>query len=265
MGFSTLYYERNFRDSGVDQFYKSKREALSEYARAIRSKIETHLFEQWRVGEHSLTETNQILKEVLSNLTKRKEGFDKRIADGRKAEEYAVGRMREAEANWIKINWLTVPFRTQENLLGAYTVGLTDKNVAQTDAVASNFAKDLLQQIIDQLGESKRRLAEVTKIFTDLRDTYQEEIDKRISDKSVIGPKKNQRETKLVDQKEIAETISALQAESTVQIPQCAEVRTAIASSLGINGNERTFTTLAQKTKPILLENLIYATCDRAD
>ena len=173
--------------------------------------------------------------------------------------------MREAEANWIKINWLTELFgNKQENLLGAYTVGLTDKNVALTDAVASNFAKDLLAQIIDQLGESKRRLAEVTKMFADLNKTYLGEIGKRIPDKSASGSKKNEREVKLVNQKEIVETINALQAESAVQIPQCAEVRAAIASSLGMDPNERTFTTLAQKTKPIHLENLIYTTCDKA-
>ena len=209
-------------------------------------------------------ESDKIIELLVTDLTKRKEDFDKRVSDNRKAEENADGRIRAAENNWQKIGWITETFTSKsEKLLSAVTTGLTDKNVAHTEAVACDFAKDLLQQIIDQLGESRRRLAELKKMFMDLMDAYQEKIADRIKDSSESDLTKV-RALRLANKDRIDETIAALQAESSIQKQQCAGVREAIASALGIDAKEKTFTVFAHKIQPVDLDKLIYNTCDRA-
>ena len=72
------------------------------------------------------------------------------------------------------------------------------------------------------------------------------------------------RELRLVNKREVDETIAALRAESGIQRSQCAEVREAISSFLGGEAERRTFTSFSKHIQPIVLDKLIYATCDKA-
>ena len=175
--FAQALFDKNFRDRGVTNYYQDKRDAILDYAREIRKRIEMDLFDRWKVGDDSVTDTERILDALSKHLEQRKAKFDQRITEAKNEEKRASERMREAEAKWHGIGWLTDWLTGKPaQLLGTFTNVLIDKYTALTEVVACDFAKELVQQVINQLTECRSNLSKVTALFTKLAEDYEKEV-----------------------------------------------------------------------------------------
>ena len=62
------FYLNHFREEGVEAFYKGKEKAIPEIAKEIRHKIETELFEKWKLGDVSIVELHKVSKLLLERI-----------------------------------------------------------------------------------------------------------------------------------------------------------------------------------------------------
>ncbi len=261
--FADSFFEKNFRGRGVTNYYQDKREAILDYAREIRRRIEIDLFERWRLGQDSVTDTERILDALIKHLENRKTKLDQRISEAKSEEKKASERMREAEAKWQGIgllsDWLT---SKPAQLLGSFTNALTDKYVSTTEMTACTFARELVQQVIGLLTEVRYNLIKVSVMFTKLAEDYEKETKSRIRGNENIDFRA--KEVRLVEPKEVSQTIRALQVDPEVQKSQCAAARAEIASALGVAAEERTFSSFAKKINVDQLTRIVFRACDKA-
>jgi hypothetical protein len=261
--FAQAFFDKNFRDRGVLDFYRDRREAIQDYAREIRRRIETDLFDRWKIGTDSVADAERILDALIKHLEGRKGKFDQRTSEARKQEKMASERMREAETRWhgvgLLTEWLT---SKQSQLLGSFTGSLIDKHVALTEVAACAFAQELVQQVLNQLAETRSNLMKVTALLTKIAEDYEKKINERI--RGDEHSNYNAKEVWLAEPKQIDETIKALQRDFKVQQAQCAGARAAIASSLGAAAEEQTFSSLAKKMNADLLNRIVFHACDEA-
>jgi hypothetical protein len=263
LSFAQALFDKNFRDRGVNNYYQDKRDAILDYAREIRKRIEMDLFDRWKVGDDSVTDTQRIIDALTKHLEQRKAKFDQRITEAKNQEKSASERMREAETKWHGIGWLTDWITSKPaQLLGTFTNVLIDKYTASTEAVACGFAKELVQQVINQLTETRNSLVKVSALFTKLAEDYEKEVKSRIRGTETIEPQA--KEVRLVEPKEIDQTIRALLVDNKVQQGQCAGARSEIAAELGTADEEQTFSSFAKKINQEQLGRIVFKACDRA-
>ena len=263
LAFADSFYEKNFRDRGVVTYYSDKREAILDYAREIRKRIEMDLFERWKLGEDSVTDSERILDTLLKHLAHRTAKLDQRIAEARNEEKKGGERMRQAEAKWRDIGilseWLT---SKPAQILGDFTASLSDKQVALTEVAACAFAKELVLQVVSQLTEVRSSLTKVTELFSNLADQYEKDIKARIRPDEQIDYQS--KEVRLIEPKDIDQTIRALQVDPEVQKGQCANARSEVAAALGAAAEERTFSSFARKINQEQLGRTLFRACDQA-
>jgi len=261
--FAQSFLDKNFRDRGVKDFYRDRREAIPDYAQEIRRRIETDLFDRWKVGTDSVADAERILEALIKYLGGLGAKFDQQTVEFRKKEKMAIDRMREAETKWHAVGWITKLLTTkQSDLLGSYTGSLVDKHVALTEVEACAFAKELVQQVLNLLVDTRSSLRKVTAILTIVAEDYEKKINERI--RGDENSNYTAKEVWLADPNQIDQTIQALQRNSNVQKGQCAKARAAIASFLGAAAEEQTFSSLAKKMSANLLSRIVFSACDEA-
>jgi hypothetical protein len=263
LAFAQALYDKNFRDRGVVNYYQDKRDAILDYSREIRKRIEMDLFDRWKSGDDSLTDTERILDALNKHLDQRKDKFEQRIIEAKNEDKRTTERIREVEAKWHGIGWLTDWLTGKPGqLLGTFTNILIDKYTAQTEAVACDFAKQLVQQVINQLNECRGNLIKVTGMFSRLAEEYEKEVKSRIAENEAVDFRA--KEVRLVEPKQVQATIRALEVDPKVQEAQCKSGRDAIASLLGVAGEEHTFSSFAKKISLDNLSRNVFKSCDAA-
>ena len=261
--FAKTYYEKNFRNRGVEQYYADKREAILDYAREIRRKLEIDLFERWRVGDDSVTDTERIHDALIKHLEQRKSKLSQQKDEAAKLEKKATERIREAEDKWDRVGWLTDWLTIKPaQILGEYTIGQIDKYTADTERVACDFARDLVQQVIAQLTDARNNLTRVKAFFAKLADRYEKEVSARIRADERINYRA--KDVRLIEPEQISQTIRALQINPKIQGGQCAKGRQEIAAALGAAAEEQTFSSFAKKLNQDELDRIVFRTCDQA-
>lgn len=260
--FADAIFEKGFRDRGVQSYYRDKREAILDYAREIRRRVEIDLFERWRLGEDSVSDTERLIDVLMTQLQNRKQSFEGQISQARADEKKAEQSLAESDLTWRSKGIFTERFTNKSvQILSAYTAALVDKYVALTEAEACGFALELVKHVISQLGETRTCVSRVLGMFTKLADDFDKEVKSRIRREEAVNYEK--KEVRLVEPKEIDSTIRAMQVDPEVQKGQCSAARAAMAAALGASAEEQTFSSLVKKVNEDILRRIIFRSSDK--
>ncbi len=263
LDFGSQFYAKLFRDRGVTTFYDDKREAILDYAREIKKKVEMDLFERWRLGQDSITDSLRIVDALIKQMEHRKDKFDQQIADARSAEKKAGEDIKKAEITWQKIGFLTEWLTSKPvQVLGTYVNALIEKYVADTEVIACAFAKQLTQLVINQLTESRNGLSTVSALLGKLEEDYAKQVAMRIAKEEVIDFRK--RDVRLVAPVDVNRTIKVLETDRKAQEAQCKSARDRISEVLGVAAEEQTFSSFAKKIDEETLKRTMFKSCDEA-
>lgn len=261
--FAKVHFDKAFRNRGVYQYYVDKREALQDYAREIRKKVETDLFERWKQGEDSVSDTEKILDTLIKHLDERKVKFDQQKEAAVKQEKKAAERIREIETKWARMGIFVELITNQPvKYLEEYTHGQIDKYVADTQLVACDFAKDLIMGVSAQLMDVRNNVSQVKSMFGRTFDQYEKEMAARIRPEESIDYRA--KDVRLIEPLQIGQTIRALQINYELQAGQCLQARFEVASVLGSAMEEQTFTRFAKRIPQNQLNQIIFRTCDES-
>ena len=258
--FAAQHYAAHFRERGVVQYYEDKRRAKGDYSREIRNKIEADLFDRWKTGEDSIHDTVRILDALIEHLASRKLNIDQSIAGERKNFEEAENRISGNEKEWSKIGWLTEMLGSKgKKIFEAYTNALKDHYISRTQAVALEFSKDLLQQVIAELTELSNQVAQSSKVITKGVENFEKAVAARCTREEEVNFR--MKLVRLFEPEVIDRTIGRLTTDRKLQDEQALSARNRICNELGA---EQTFTAFAKNLSEIRFIDLLSDACDDA-
>lgn len=147
------FYLQHFREEGVEAFYRGKERAIPEMAKEIRHKIESELFEKWKLGDVSIVELQKVSKLLLERMGEIRSELDKKANDEK--DNYAnCDQDRTATVeDWSRLGILQRMVGKGARLYADHQNILTDYYTSKTMLVAWEFAKKLAAKVFVELGK----------------------------------------------------------------------------------------------------------------
>ena len=147
------FFENQFRNNGVTEFYKGKEKAIPEIAKEIRRTIEHELFEKWKVGDISIIELQKVSKLLLEKITE----IRKNIEDlaNKELEEFEAIDLdrRENVSEWSQLGILQRMVNKGARLYADHQEILTDYYTCKTMLIAWEFAQKLTAKLFIEFGK----------------------------------------------------------------------------------------------------------------
>lgn len=147
------FFEKHFREEGVEAFYNGKERAIPEIAKEIRHNIENGLFEKWKVGDVSIVELQKVSKLLLERMGEIRQELENRTAE-LKDNYDACDDDRDANVNeWSRLGVLQKWVGKGEQRYAEHQNILTEYYELKTQLVAIEFAKKLAAKVFIEIGK----------------------------------------------------------------------------------------------------------------
>lgn len=147
------FYANHFREDGVEGFYGSKTRAIPEMAKEIRHKVESGLFDKWKLGDVSIVELQKVSKLLLERITEIRTELETKSKEEKENYE-ACDADRSANVNeWSRLGILQRMVNVGARRYADHQNILTDYYTSKTMLVAYEFAKQLAARIYVELGK----------------------------------------------------------------------------------------------------------------
>ena len=147
------FYVQHFREEGVETFFAGKERAIPEMAREIRHRIESELFDKWKLGDVSIVELQKVSKLLLERMSEIRGEIEAK-ANEEKNNYEACDQDRNANVyEWSRLGVLQRMVGKGARLYGDHQNILTDYYTAKTMLVAWEFAKKLAAKVFAELGK----------------------------------------------------------------------------------------------------------------
>lgn len=146
------FYDRHFREDGVEAFYRSKERVIPEMAREIRHKIESELFEKWKIGDVSAEELLKVSKLIQEKMEELRKDLDTKAAE----ENNNYKAIDDERAVNVEDKNHLGMFQKQvksNDMFNNHKSILEDLYVSKTMLVALDFAKKLAAKLAIELGK----------------------------------------------------------------------------------------------------------------
>lgn len=146
------FYEKSFRKSGVEFFYRDKAEIVNDLAREIRQNIERDLFSWWKDGTISLYDLVKVIEATLGFTSKQRTALDEEVVKMQESFILWDQERKNNVADWSELNVLQRMIGKGARLYAEHQELLTDCYVAKTTLCALEFAKVLVARLLTELG-----------------------------------------------------------------------------------------------------------------
>lgn len=147
------FYLQHFREEGVEAFFRGKERAIPEMAKEIRHKIETELFEKWKIGDVSIVELQKISKLLLECIGEIRTDLDKKANDEKSNYEVCDQDRAANVEDWSQLGILQRMVGKGARLYADHQNILTDYYTAKTMLLAWDFAKKLAAKLSVEFGK----------------------------------------------------------------------------------------------------------------
>ena len=182
------FYLNHFREEGVESFYNGKERAIPEIAKEIRHKIETELFEKWKLGDVSIIELQKVSKLLLERINEIRTELESKAKTAKEDyEAYDEDRMANV-SEWSRLGILQRMVGIGARRYADHQNILTDYYTAKTMLVAWEFAKKLAAKVFVELGKMDADISSFGQKINDAIDeterlvTAQKKVNKGLED-----------------------------------------------------------------------------------
>lgn len=255
------YYKENFRGLGVQKFYSTQRQEMAGYARAIRRHIECILFDEWQSGQKSLLEVEKYANLLVADCTERINAFQQNIAKQEEELDQVNAAIRNANNEWNNIGWLKDAITgASKKVFSAYKTAKTDFYTISTRIEAYRYAIDLLQRIIEQLGQMLDGVKAYKEMLNDILKDVSYQADSRCQRTSIDS---SDTTFKMYNVDMVHDFTKRSIINQEMQAANTLSIRNHLAASLGEDG-EHSFATLFDRTDRDATSNLILDDCEKS-
>ena len=147
------YYTSFFRENGVVEYYKSKEHAIPEIAKEIRHRIESGLFEKWKIGDVSIVELQKVSKLLIEKMTE----IRTEIENAAKTEKETYDSITEDKKGnayeWSHLSLIQRMAQVGKRRYADHRTILVDLYISKTMLVALEFAKKLAARVFIEIGK----------------------------------------------------------------------------------------------------------------
>lgn len=147
------FYASHFREEGVEAFFAGKAKAIPEIAKEIRHKIESQLFEKWKVGDVSITELQKVSKLLLERMGDIRTELEAKSKDAKEEYEAYDRDCKDNVSEWSRLGLLQRMVGVGARRYAEHQSLLTDYYTAKTMLVAWEFAKQLASKVFVEIGK----------------------------------------------------------------------------------------------------------------
>lgn len=240
------FFNRQFRQHGVIEFYKIQQQERKGYARVIRRHIEKKLFDEWTSGAEnskSILEIEKYTRLLIENCSSRIAEFDAQKVRLEEEQANLSLQINEINQNWANIGTLDRLMKKHEKVFSQYKTTKSEYYAAATRVVAYSYAKELLQDIIEELG----RMLDGILAFKDELNAINEEVLKQASSKCQTNEEQKDTDIKKYNPETVRNICRQFISNKEEMSGNAATIRTRMVANLGEDG-ERTFANLYDKT-----------------
>lgn len=240
------FFNHQFRQHGVNEFYKIQQQERKGYARVIRRHIEKKLFDEWTSGAEnskSILEIEKYTRLLIENCSSRITEFDTQKVRLEEEQASLSQQINEINQNWGGIGFLRGLMNKHQEVFSQFKVAKSEYYAAATRVVAYGYAKELLQDIIEELG----RMLDGILAFKDELNAINEEVLKQASSKCQTNEEQKDTDIKKYNPETVRNICRQFISNKEEMSGNAATIRTRMVANLGEDG-ERTFANLYDKT-----------------
>lgn len=240
------FFNHQFRQHGVIEFYKIQQQERKGYARVIRRHIEKKLFDEWTSGAEnskSILEIEKYTRLLIENCSSRITEFDTQKVRLEEEQASLSQQINEINQNWGGIGFLRGLMNKHQEVFSQFKVAKSEYYAAATRVIAYGYAKELLQDIIEELG----RMLDGILAFKDELNAINEEVLKQASSKCQTNEEQKDTDIKKYNPETVRNICRQFISNKEEMSGNAATIRTRMVANLGEDG-ERTFANLYDKT-----------------
>lgn len=182
------FYLNHFREEGVEAFFTGKERAIPEIAKEIRHKIESELFEKWKVGDVSIVELQKVSKLMLERLGEIRQELEAKSKEDKENLDVCDDDRQANVAEWSRLGILQRMVGVGARRYADHQGILTDYYEAKTLLVADEFAKKLAAKVFVEMGKMDADISAFGQKINDAIDeteklvTAQRKVNKGLED-----------------------------------------------------------------------------------
>ena len=267
------FFNSQFRQHGVVEFFKIQRQELRGYARSIRRHIEKKLFDEWASGASdtkSILEIEKYTRLLIADCTDRITGFEQQRARMEEELTNISEQIQAINVEWNEIGWLRDAItNASTKVFSKYKTAKSDYCSTATRAEAYSYAKELLQNVIMELNNMLDGILH----FKDELNAINEEVLRQADSKCQTNEELSDADIKKYDAEGVRSISRQFVSDREKMSSNAATIRQRMVQNLGEDG-EHTFANLYDKTDyetavgiflDVCQENAVRAMQDAAD
>ena len=267
------FFNTQFRQHGVVEFFKIQRQELRGYARTIRRHIEKKLFDEWASGANdtkSILEIEKYTRLLIADCNDRIAAFEQQRARMEEELTNISEQIQAINVEWNEIGWLRDAItNASTKVFSKYKTAKSDYCSTATRAEAYSYAKELLQNVIIELNNMLDGILH----FKDELNAINEEVLRQADSKCQTNEEQSDADIKKYDAEGVRSISRQFISDREKMSSNAATIRQRMVQNLGEDG-DHTFANLYDKTDyetavgiflDVCQENAIRAMQDAAD
>ena len=250
-------FDRGYRGRGVHPFYSESATGRIIIAKRIAEAVERECFEKWSDGTYSARDVSELLAALRAHLEERHKQLEGMRTEIQEAIEAYGEEIKSLRDQWARLGLITFPVKWR-GVFQQFSNACRDQYRAMTDAVAVDFAVNLIPQVIDQISAIRNAVNQVTSRFEAGLDKFRKSLDARVREDAA-----NDFRDVLVryyDPKRVKEVIERLVVNPDVQKEQTGVVRRALLNDQRLGG-DASFKRFLDRVAEVDLLDVIERTC----
>ncbi|MBR3883454.1 MAG: DUF4339 domain-containing protein [Bacteroidaceae bacterium] len=182
------FYNKHFREEGVEAFFQGKERVIPEIAREIRHTIEVELFEKWKLGDVSIVELQKVSKLLLERLGEMREELEVKEKEEKTNYEACEEDRKVNVEEWSRLGILQRMVGVGARRYADHQGILTDYYTSKTMLCGWDFAKKLLAKVFVEIGKMDADISSFGQKINDAIDeterlvTAQKKVNKGLED-----------------------------------------------------------------------------------
>lgn len=253
------FFNHQFRQCGVTEFYKSQQLEREIYAHTVRRHIEKRLFDKWLYGtgnSQSILEIASYTRLLIENCNSRIAVFDTLKAQQEEEQANLSRKIGELTYNWSKMTLLNIVMHKPQKIFQLFRSMKSEYYTAATYIAAYGYAKELLQDIVKELEHMLGSITTFEVMFRRIDNELQQQITNRWPTDEVL-PKWH---IKIYNPEAVRSICQQWVSNKNEMDMNAVIIRTRMVNNLGEDG-EHTFANLCDKNNDELLLHTLLDVC----
>ena len=241
------FFNNQFRQHGVVEFFRIQRQELRGYARTIRRHIEKKFFDEWVSGASdtkSILEIEKYTRLLMADCNDRISAFEQQKARLEEELTNISEQIKTINVEWNEIGWLKDAItNASTKVFGKYKTAKSEYFSTATRAESYAYAKELLQNIIVELNN----MLEGILAFKDELSVISEEVMRQADSKCQTNEEQTDTDIKKYEPEVVRRMSRQFISDREKMSSNATTIRARMAQNLGEEG-EHTFANLYDKT-----------------